>query len=286
MDPKFKNIPRIDTHLHLWDTDRLTYAWLESVPAIKKSFFIEDYQQQTHTFNIKKMIFVQCECRPDQYQQELEFITEQASKDNRIQGIITYAPLEQGLKIKPVLESFFKDNALIKGVRRMYDDNPGLLMDPSFVAAVQLLPSYNLHFEISIKPALAAQTIALIKSCPDTQFVLNHLGKPDIKNNAINEFKRTLDTFAALPNVVAKISGLITEADWGTWENTDIEPYVTHAITSFGFDRLMFGGDWPVVLLAGSYHKWLTAFYHTLAPYTEAEIFKIGYANAARFYGI
>lgn len=100
MNSKFKNIPLIDTHLHLWDTDRLTYAWLESVPAIRKSFFIEDYQSQTNKFNIEKMIFVQCDCRPDQYQKELEFISEQASKDGRIQGVISYAPLEQGLKIK------------------------------------------------------------------------------------------------------------------------------------------------------------------------------------------
>lgn len=285
MISKFKNIPIIDTHLHLWDTDRLTYAWLEGVPDIRKSFFIEDYQQQTSTYHIEKMIFVQCECRPDQYLKEIEFITEQASKDNRIQGIISYAPLEQGLKIKSVLESF-ANNILIKGVRRMYDDDPNLCFDPSFLAAVRLLPSYNLHFEISIKPACIAETIALIKSCPDTQFVLNHLGKPDIKNNTIEEFKRNIAAFAALPNVVAKVSGLITEADWGAWENKDIAHYITQAIASFGFDRLMFGGDWPVVLLAGSYQKWLNVFFESLAPYTEEEVHKICYANAAKFYGI
>src|SRR5205823_4341490 len=121
-----------------------------------------------------------------------------------------------------------------------------------------------LSFDISVKPHALSATIQMIKQCPDSSFILDHLGKPDILNNSFKEFQDNIAALASLPNVVAKLSGLITEADWTHWSVLDFKPYINHAVKTFGSDRLMFGGDWPVVLLAGSFEQWLNALCEAL----------------------
>lgn len=285
MNSRIKNIPLIDSHLHLWDVELLEYPWLQDVSAINKSFLIQDYQEQTEDVNIKKMVFVQCECMPHQSLQEINFIEQQAIKDTRISGIVAYAALEKGFEIIPALE-LFKQHPLVKGVRRMYDDTPELCTNPDFLAAVRLLPKYGLSMDLSIKPASVQQTLLMVQSCPDTQFILDHLGKPDIKHDCYEQFKKDIDAFAALPNVVAKISGLITEADWTTWSYDEIQKYITYAIGSFGPDRLMFGGDWPVVLLAGTYNQWLQALFRCLEQYPDEVLRKLFHDTANKVYRI
>lgn len=285
MNARIQNIPFIDAHLHLWDVELLDYPWLQDVSAINRTFSIADYQDQTAGLPIKKMVFVQCECLPEQSIKEIKFVEEQALKDPRISGIIAYAALEKGAEIIPTLE-LYQQNQLIKGVRRMYDDTPELCADPDFLTAVRLLPKYGLSMDLSIKPASAAQTLNMIRSCPDTQFILDHLGKPNIKQDGYSQFQQNMDAFAALPNVTAKISGLITEADWNHWSEEDIQKYIRYAIVSFGPGRLMFGGDWPVVLLAGTYNKWLQALFRSVAEYSDEEIHQLLYDTASKVYRI
>lgn len=283
MRPNIHDLQIIDTHLHLWDPGHLNYSWLQDVPAINKTFLIEDYQAQTANFNIKKMIFVQCESLPEQALAEIAFVEAQSLKDPRIQGIVAYAPLEKGIAIKPILEQY-RANPLIKGVRRMYDDIPMLCTDPDFLKAVQALPAHELTMDLSIKPSSIQQTLSMIKSCPDTQFILDHLGKPDIKNYKYEDFKQNMEEFAALPNVLAKVSGLVTEADWKNWSDTEINEYINYAIKCFGSERLMFGGDWPVVLLASSYEKWLQTLFNSLSTYSDSDLHSLFYKTAESVY--
>lgn len=283
MAPVLEGIPIIDTHVHLWDVQRLDYPWLNDVPAIRKTFLIEDFQNASENFAINKMVFVQCECLPEQCLLELEFVMEQARKDERIQGIVAYAPMEQGSNVTNLLDTY-KQNPMIKGVRRMYDDNPKLCTSDSFLEAVHLLPKYNLSFDISILPSSAPTTISMVKSCPGTLFVLDHLGKPGIRNKAFDEFCHNIDQLASCPNVVAKLSGLITEANWNQWSVDVIRPYVEYTVHAFGYQRLMFGGDWPVVLLAGNYVQWLTSLVETLSFANKHELMQVFYENAQQFY--
>jgi len=285
MNARIKNIPVIDSHLHLWDVELMDYPWLQEVSAINRSFYIGDYQDQTAGLNLEKMVFVQCECLPHQNVDEIKFVEQQALKDSRIKGIVAYAPMEKGEAIIPLLE-LFKKNPLIKGIRRMYDDTPECCTDPDFLTAVRLLPQYGLSMDLSIKPGSVAQTLSLISACPETQFILDHLGKPDIKHNGFDQFKQDADAFAQLPNVVAKVSGLITEADWNNWSGEEISGYILHAIDCFGFDRLMFGGDWPVVLLAGTYNEWLQALFRSLEKYSDEDLRKLFYDTACKVYRI
>jgi L-fuconolactonase len=285
MSSRIQNIPLIDSHLHLWDIELLDYPWLKDVPKINKSFSIVDYQDETKSLNIEKMVFVQCECLPEQSIAEIRFVEQQALKDPRIRGMVVYAPLEKGSEILPAL-ALFKQNQLIKGVRRMYDDTPEICTDPDFLTAVRLLPEYGLCMDLSIKPSSAARTLLMIQSCPDTQFVLDHMGKPDIKNDGFSQFKQDMDAFASLPNVVVKISGLITEADWDHWSEEEVCKYITYAIDCFGTDRSMFGGDWPVILLAGNYDQWLQALIKCVKRYSDEDIHKLFYDTANKVYRI
>lgn len=279
------DMPVIDAHLHLWDTVRMNYPWLETAPAIRRPFFIEDYQEAVKGLPVEKMVFVQAECLPEQFLEEVGFVEEQAQKDSRIKGIVAYAPLELGKGVKPVLE-ILQQHALVKGVRRMYDEKPELCYSSSFIVALQLLPAYGFSFDISIQPHAMAATIRMIGECPDTQFILDHLGKPDIKNGGMDNFKRNIDQLAGFPNIVAKLSGLITAADWKNWTQDDVFPYVAYAISSFGSNRLMFGSDWPVVLLAGTYKTWFDALCRMLQGYKKEDNYNFFYGNAAKIYGV
>lgn len=276
-------IPLIDAHLHVWDTKRLDYPWLKKVPAIGENFLMPDFQQQSAGFNLEKLVFVQADCRPEQFLEELELVAEQALVDNRLKGIVAYAPMELGREIVPVLERF-QSMDLVKGVRKIYDEAPDTCLEPGFLEALRLLPKYNLSFDICIKPASVKQTLQMIRACPDTRFVLDHLGKPDILNQHYNAFQRNLSDFAALPNVTAKVSGLITEADPQNWKQEDLQPYIEYAVGAFGFDRLMFGGDWPVVLLAGTYQQWVQTVFECVETCSGEELNKLFYATANTFY--
>jgi L-fuconolactonase len=231
------------------------------------------------------MVFVQCECEPSQCLDEVQLIMEQAAIDKRIQGIVAYAPMEKGKSVTNLLD-VYKQNNLVKGIRRMYDDAPSLCHSSQFIDAVNLLPQYNYSFDVSIKPVSMQATLQMIKNCPDTLFIIDHLGKPDIINNGLPAFQKNMDELAALPNVMAKISGLITEADWKNWSAETLKPYIEYTLLTFESDRLMFGGDWPVVLLAGNFEQWLNTITEMLQHLNEAELKKIFYSNAEKFYNL
>ncbi len=275
--------PVIDAHLHLWDISRLAYPWLDEVSAIKKTFLTDDYRQQTASFTIEKMVFVQCECLPEQCLNEVQFIMEQIATDPRIKGIVAYAPMEQGMAVKEILDSLAA-NQYVKGVRRMYDDEPSLCYSSPFIEALNMLPSYGFSFDISIKPHAVPHSLNMIQQCPDTLFIIDHLAKPAIRHHAFEQFKKDITALAAFPNTVAKISGLPVEAHNSSWSTQTLAPYITYAVEVFGEDRLMFGGDWPVVTLAGSYEKWITALFETLEPYGYDVMKKIFYTNAEKIY--
>lgn len=273
----------IDTHLHLWNINRISYPWLDEVPAIKKTFLIEDYQQAAKDFEITNMVFVQCDCVAEQSLEEISFVREQAAKDARIKGMVAFAPIEKGKAAADYLDEITKDN-FVKSIRRMTGNEPGLTLTQNFIDGTKLLSDYNLNCDICIKPHQAEEYINYIKQCPETFFVLDHLGKPDIAHNKLEEFKKNIGAFAALPNVIAKVSGLITEADWQNWNTETLKPYIIAAIDAFGFDRLIYGGDWPVALLAGSYSEWLKSLLEILQDYKDEDVNKMLYSKAIKFY--
>ena len=273
----------IDTHLHLWDMQRMVYPWLEEAPAIRKTFLAEDYREAVKGLPVEKMVFVQAECLPESFLEEVRFVTEQARQDSRIQGIVAYAPLEQGQQAAAALDRL-QEFPLVKGVRRMYDETPELCCTPAFLQGVRLLPQYGFSMDLSVRPHAIPHTLEMIAACPHTLFILDHLGKPRISAGAWEEYKHHIKKLAAFPNVTAKLSGLITEADHRYWTPEELEPYIQYAVDCFGEDRLLFGSDWPVVTQAGSCRQWLDALLEGLRHYDTTIIRKIFCENAMKVY--
>jgi L-fuconolactonase len=279
------SFPIIDTHLHLWDPLNLKYPWLDDVPLLNKPCLLSDYIEATDGLEIEKMVFVQCECEFSQCEQEAAWVTDQAKFDKRIQGIVPWAPLEKGAGARDVLERF-SVNKLIKGIRRIiqFEPDPEFCLKPGFVQGVKMLADYNMSFDICISHLHMANNIKLVKQCPNVLFILDHIGKPDIKGQLFDPWKKEILELSKLDNVFCKISGLVNESDHLNWTKDDLAPYVDHIIESFGFDKVMFGGDWPVVTQATTYKRWVNTLDELLFDASEAELYKLYKGNAMSFY--
>ncbi|GHB86749.1 amidohydrolase family protein [Persicitalea jodogahamensis] len=273
----------IDSHVHFWNPARLDYPWLDSVPDIKKPFLIHDYNQATSGYEVIKLVFVQSECEPEQALDELDFVMEQAAIDRRIAGIVAYAPLEQGEEVINYL-NILKANPLVRGVRRLTENQTNPCTAAPFIEAARLLPRFGLTLDVSIRPYQMEETFALIERCPETQFILDHLGKPNIGHGQFYAFQKHIGRMAQFPNVVAKVSGLVTEADWEYWTKDEIQPYVDYALERFGADRLLFGSDWPVVLVAATFDRWLDTLQQLVTHCSESERESLFYRTAERVY--
>ncbi len=281
------DFPIVDTHLHLWDLSRLRYPWLASVPALNKNHLIADYRRACGKVEVAKMVFLQCDCDPTQFQAEADWVTEVARTDPRICGIVPWAPLEKGDAAGPALAQL-ASNPLVKGIRRIiqFEADQEFCLRPDFVRGVQSLHGHGLSFDLCINHRQLANTIELVRRCPDVSFVLDHIGKPDIKSGRLDPWRAELRELAQFPNVTCKLSGLVTEADLAAWKPADLQPYIDHVMACFGVDRVMFGGDWPVSTQATDYPRWVTTLDAALKGSSRDELQKVYVRNAEAFYRV
>ena len=279
------SFPIVDTHLHVWDTGILRYPWLDDIPLLNKPYLPDGYAQACGEVCVEKMVFMQAECDFSQYRREVDWVTSLADADTRLQGIISWAPLEKGEAARSELEDL-ASNKLVKGIRRIIQFEPDLAfcLQPDFIRGVQMLDDFNLHFEICIAPVHMENTLKLVRLCPDVRFVLDHIGKPDIKNHVVDPWREYIRQFSEIPNVNCKISGLVTEADHNQWTREDLKPYILHVVECFGFDRIMYGGDWPVASQAAEYPRWVEALEWAVSGCTDAELCGLFRENAIDFY--
>jgi L-fuconolactonase len=279
------NFPIIDTHVHLYDVERFHYAWLESVPPINRTCLIRDFDRARKGVEVEKFVFAEVAVSDNAHLQEAEFIQGLANDDVRLAGMITHAPLEKGELVRADLEVLHRLKST-RGVRRLIEteQNPSFCISDSFIAGVRMLPAYGFTFDICIKHWAMVYAIELVKRCPDVTFVLDHIGKPDISNGIMEPWKRQITELATLPNVVCKISGVITEANHASWSKVDIEPYIAHVIEQFGFDRIMFGSDWSVAELTHSYAQFVEILDELLVSVSEYDQRKFYRENAMRIY--
>jgi L-fuconolactonase len=279
------DFPIVDTHLHVWDTRLLRYPWLDDVPLLNKPYLLADYNQACGPVQVEKMVFLQAEVDFALFQEEADWVTSLAEADPRIEGIVPWAPLEKGDAARPALEKL-AENERIKGIRRIiqFEDDIEFCLQPDFVAGVQALPEYGLSFDICISHIQMANTVKMVRQCPDVQFILDHIGKPDIKNQVFEPWGQEIKQLSELPNVWCKVSGLVTEADHENWTKEDLKPYIDHVIDCFGFDRVMYGGDWPVAYQATEYPRWVETLAWAVAGCTETELKKLFRQNALSFY--
>ncbi|MDW8325155.1 MAG: amidohydrolase family protein [Anaerolineales bacterium] len=276
----------LDSHVHFWEPARLRYLWLDDLPTLNRAFLPEHLPVQGADWWVAGWVFVQADCAREQGLQETAWIASLARTKTRLKGIVAFAPLELGAAVRPWLVEL-KQQPLVKGVRRLIQSEPpGFSLQPGFVAGVQLLAEYGFTCDLCIRHFQMGEVIELVRRCPQVRFVLDHCGKPDIKNGALDPWRRDLAELATLPNVMCKLSGLVTEADWTRWQAVDLRPYVEHVLATFGVARVMFGSDWPVVTLAATYERWLETTIELTAALSEAERMQLYFLNALHFYGL
>ncbi len=249
----------VDSHVHIWDTERFPIPWLENIPDLNKRIWIDDYFTATAGLPVEGFVYLQVEVAPPYALIEAQTIASLAEVDARLLAIVPWAPLEEGEKVRVFLEQLVSISPKIKSIRRIVqaEPDPEFCLQPGFVRGNQLVADYGLTSEICCNHTQLAANVELVRQCPDTQFILNHIAKPDIRAAAFEPWASQMSELASLGNVVCKISGATTEADLSSWTIDDVRPYVEHALTVFGEDRVLFGSDWPVVTQAATYPRWV-----------------------------
>lgn len=252
-------LPIIDTHIHIWDLNKLIYPWLSSMqPIVNQTYLMSDYDKAIGNQDVEAMVFVQCECKPEQFQEELKWVQDIADIDTRLQGIIPWAPLNTGNAVESVLDGFTKDNR-IKGVRQIiqFEDDPNFCLKPDFIRGVQLLGEYGLHFEITIDPSHFSAVMKLMEKCPDTRFILDHIGNPNIDKQQLEPWKDLIKNFADSGQHYCKFSNFLGNANLENWKMDDLKPFSEVVIDNFGPKRLIWGSDWPPLERAATWQTWL-----------------------------
>ena len=275
----------VDAHLHLWDPSRLRYPWLDGVPLLSRPYLPVDIDAAISGLQVEQQVFVQCDCIPSQSLEEAHWVASLAQASPRIAGIVAHAPVELGEAVRAHVEELARI-PLVKGIRRLIqgEQDPRFCTRPQFVAGVKELALFGLSFDLCLRADQLPAALELVRSCPQVSFVIDHCAKPDIRSHAMEPWRTDMRAIAGLPNVSCKISGLVTEADAKAWVASDLKPYIDHAISCFSPDRCMYGGDWPVVLLASSYRRWADTFLAAIATLGADERRKVCATTARRVY--
>jgi len=275
----------IDTHVHFWDRTNLEYNWLDPLTTINAVHVPATLHGEAGAEMPTKIVFVQAGSNGAQGLAEARWVESLAAAEPRIGGIVAFAPMDAG----PTTTNAIADLAtvpLVRGVRHNVEHMAGFaaIATTSFAAGVRELGERGLSFDHCCKHHQLAATIELVRACPQTQFILDHAGKPDIRAGLLDPWRAHISELAKLPNVVCKFSGLVTEADHATWQPADLRPYVEHLLATFGPSRLLFGSDWPVVKLASPYLRWLHLAREFTASLSSAEQRAILHDNGQRIY--
>lgn len=250
--------PIVDAHVHLADPKRFGYAWTANAPSLNRTVLPADFFKAAAPVKIEKFVFVEVDVDLPQHVAEAEWIDGLALSEPKLAGMVAALPLEQGKAVAGDLEEIARLKAA-RGIRRLIQNqaDPDFCIQPKFIEGLKLLPQHDLVFDICIFHHHLPNAIKMVRQCPEVRFVLDHIAKPAIKAGISDPWRQHMKELASLPNVTCKISGVSTEADHKNWTREQLKPYIAHAIDSFGFERCMFGGDWHVLELAGTYPQWI-----------------------------
>ncbi len=272
----------IDSHQHFWRYDPARDAWItDAMSPLKRDFMPEELERECDANGIDGSIAVQA----DQSEEETHFLLGLAERYKRIVGVVGWVNLPSA-DIEQRLQSFSQFKKLC-GFRHIAQAEPDdFLVGREFVRGIARLREYGFTYDILIYPNQLPAAIELVSRFPEQQFVVDHAAKPFVKAGSREPWASHIKTIAQNTNVFCKISGLVTEADWVHWKPEDIHPYLDIIFEVFGPERLMFGSDWPVCLLAANYgqvKRLVETYVKAHAPEHMPDIFG---GNAIRFYGL
>ena len=272
----------IDSHVHFWKYDKKTYDWIDnSMKTLQQDYLPEHLSLVARRNNVDGVVAVQA----TQTETETHFLVELAKTHPIIKGVVGWIDL-QADNIAERLQ-YFSQYPIIKGYRHVVQGEPlDFLARENFRRGVAALKAYNYTYDILIFHNQLPPAIDFVRAFPDMPLVIDHCAKPDIRHKNIEEWKTNMKEIAKFPNVSCKLSGLFTEAKWNEWSASDFYPYLDVVFEAFGPDRLMFGSDWPVMLLSGIYLKWkslLEKYMENHSPEDREKVFGI---NAIQFYNL
>ncbi|MEI2301870.1 amidohydrolase family protein [Ensifer sp. MJa1] len=275
----------IDTHLHLINKRTLSYPWLAGVPALDRDFLYQTYSQEALRLGIEAALHMEVDVAPEEIEAETREIEQLAREPGSLlQGAIAACRPEEA-SFEAYLERQ-QDVAFVRGFRRVLHVMPDTLSESTtFRENIRLLNGQRFTFDLCVLPRQIDKAIALVDLAPDLQFILDHCGVPDIRAGAEHPWREQLGEIARRPNVVAKISGVVAYAD-ENWRMETLRPYVEHTIATFGWDRVVWGSDWPVCTLGGGLSTWVAATHALIEGCSMDERRKLLSGNARRIWSL
>jgi L-fuconolactonase len=273
---------RIDSHQHYWKASRGDYHWMSpAVQALCRDYLPADLRPSLERHRIDKTILVQAA----QTVAETDFLLELATNDDSIAGVVGWLDMEDAGFIQQFQE--YRKKAKFIGLRPMLQDleDDRWILRPQVLHALRIVADADFPFEFLTFPRHLPFVLQALESIPHLRVAIDHISKPEIRAGTLEPWKNCMAQLAGHPNLYCKLSGMVTEADHASWTADDLRPYIGHVVECFGFDRLMFGSDWPVCLLAASYDRVIEAARAILMPVLdEVAERKLFGETAARFY--
>jgi len=274
----------IDAHHHLWKYTAADYGWISpDMAVIRRDFLPGDLEPLMHHFGINGTVAVQAR----QSLEETAWLLELAGKHELIRGVVGWVPLVEGDGVKRHLQRF-AGNKKLRGVRHVIQDEPDrrYILRPDFNQGIRALAEFKLRYDILIFERHLPAAIEFVDRHPNQVFILDHVAKPRIKERIFQPWDSNMREMAKRQNVYCKLSGMVTEADPKNWKPADLQPYINTVLEAFGPRRIMYGSDWPVMLLAGDYVRWYDIVQHAIAKLSRAEQERIMGGTAAEAYGL
>lgn len=271
----------IDSHQHFWKYEPTKHAWIDDeMSTIRKDFLPSQLQKVYQENSIDGCIAVQA----DQKINETDFLLKLSNDFDFIKGIVGWVDL-RNKNIDATLDTY-SNHKKIKGFRHVVqgEADHNFLLRPDFLRGITALKKYNYTYDILIFPHQLGATLEFVKKFPNQKFVIDHIAKPYIKDGFYEGWAILMKEIAKCKNVYCKLSGMITEADYNTWTPEQIEPYMNLVLEAFGSERLMYGSDWPVCLVAGNYAKVKSLTTNFIAKCSADEQKSIMGTNAIKFY--
>lgn len=273
----------IDAHQHFWEFDPVRDAWItEDMHAIRKDFLPNDLLQEMKRNGVDGCIAVQA----DQSEAETAFLAQLAQKDDFIKGIVGWTDLRDPFLQEQLV--FHSTSGKIKGFRHVVQAEPddNFLLGKEFCAGIAQLKQFGFTYDILVYPRQLPAAVKFTEKFPDQSFVIDHIAKPLIKEGRLQPWAEHMKELARHPNVYCKVSGMVTEADWKHWKEQDFMPYLDLVFEAFGTERIMFGSDWPVCLIAAEYRQVKGIVESYISRFSEREQAAVMGGNAVKFYNL
>lgn len=272
----------IDAHQHFWHFDAGRDTWItDDMAVLRRDFLPADLEPVLAQNGVDGCVAVQAA----QSEEETMFLVRMAQTYDIVKGVVGWVDLQA--ETLPDRLSALSHYPELKGYRHVAQAEPvDFLNRPAVVQGIRRLAEFGMTYDILIYPTQLKAALHLVRSVPDVNFVIDHLAKPSIKTRDISRWSNFMAEIAKCKNVSCKVSGMVTEADWQDWGKKDFFPYLDVVFDHFGPDRLLFGSDWPVCLVAANYTQVKTLLEEYVAPWGEEVREKVFGGNAIAFYNL